>query len=198
MMSPTLMAKQVDCFVGTNRKSIGWTSIVIGSLVSTVFFGYTYFMHLERQQAEAIAEEQTEYADRLQDSLQDMLGLSDRPLVVMHAGTQEPGDEMVVFWSHSAEKLFGWTEDDIRVRGIGVLMAGEQDRYLHARKLEAALQQPVGERKTNFIHCDLKLKSGGLMPVVITAWIVGDHSRSAMAFIDPVSNILEQQVEVVP
>lgn len=198
-MSP--LEKRICEATEPHRKSIGWTSFSLGVLLMfcTMFVSILEHNNATREKVAATKEKETAFRvrgniTRLEDSIRDMLVLSERGLVILYAGEKDKG-ERVVGWSSAAEKLLGWTLDDMKKLGIKALMPSEKIWQEHQKAMERSLWKPLDERKTSVVHCRAKTKSGDIIPVRITAWVVGDHTRSVAAYIEKEASVSEQVVQ---
>lgn len=177
-----------------NRKSIGWFSILGGVTISIIIAFIAMKEHNNAVRERIHVAKMRANVSNLEDSVRDMVSLSDRGLAILYAGTPESGDEVLVGWSPALVTLLGWTLEDINEKGLGIIMTGEADHYKHQAALEKALKRPPGQRRTAVIHCNAKCKDGSMLQVRITAWVVGDLTRSVAAYIEAESNIFEQTI----
>lgn len=128
---------------------------------------------------------------RLEDATRDMLKVSNRSLILYYAGEQKPWDGYVVFWPESAERLLGWTWEDIQERGLGCIMEPEA-RAPHVKALEKFVDIPLEDRKTSVVRKNAVHKDGNLVPVVMSVWVVGSKTRTVAATMDAAENIMEK------
>jgi len=178
-----------------HRKKIGWVSIIGGISLSATLTIIATMEHYDTEYARAKIARHNANISRLEDSIRDLVALSDRPIVIYHAGSAVQGDETVVSWPPSAETLLGWTLDDVNTHGLGIMMPSKEDHVKHNSALEAALKKPPGKRKTSIIFCNAKTKDGSILPVRITVWVVGNQTRSVAAVIEAQSQVVEQHVK---
>ena len=185
---PELLCKKSEPY----RKPIGWFSILAGIAIATMLTAIATVEHWHAEAARAKMAEEEANISRLEDSIRDAISLSDRPIIVYHAGEAGKGDERFIAWPKSAEALLGWTLEDISDKGIAVLMDTDELRLdWHQEALEKALETPPGQRNTVVVHCKVRKKCGDIIPVRIAVWVVGNKTRSILATIEAESNVVE-------
>ena len=163
-------------------------STAIMVLVASAF---TWQEHRYAQEDRGIIAKKFNKITRLEDATRDMLRVSNRPIILYYCGEQKPWDGYVVFWPEAAEKLVGWTWEDIQKRGLGCLMVPE-DREPHVKALEKFVDTPLEERKTSVVRKNAMHKDGHLVPVIMSVWVVGDATRTVAATMDAVDNVVEK------
>ena len=176
------------------RREIGWFSIAGGLLIAGVLAAITVQEHnlaiAERDKASLMRAN----VSRLEDSIRDQVNMSDRGMAIVYAGEDGPGDERLIGWAPALTELLGWTLEDIQEGGLGIIMTSHGDQYKHQTAMEAAIKKPPGQRRTAVIHCQAKRKDGVIIPVRITAWVVGDLTRSVAAYIEAESQVFEKTI----
>jgi len=197
-MSPEIICTATE----PHRKVIGWWSIFFGvTLMATLAASAAWksrqaeIAKASMEVAKAATEDIEDNITRLEDAIRDMVSVSDRPFILYHAGSVESGDERTVSWPPAAEKLLGWTMEDVNQHGLEVMMPNEDDKERHATAMELAITRRPGDRRTSIIHCDVVTKGGEVLPVRITTWVGGDHTRSVAAVIEAESKINEQRIQ---
>lgn len=192
------MMSDIESKTEPYRKPIGWFSIAIGLVMFCILLlVMTFIEHRKAQDDRIVGYElnklllqRQRQMTRLEDAIRDMVNLSDRSIIIYHAGGPEPGDEKVVNWPPSAEKLLGWTYEDVNEHGLEVIVE-EKDREKHKKDIESALNRPVDERKTTILVKDAVCKDGTRKRIRVTTWVVGDSTRSIAAIIEPENMVRE-------
>jgi PAS domain S-box-containing protein len=195
-----MMAKiqEIEEKTEPHRKAIGWTSIIIGIIIFCALSVYITVIEHDNAQSERVLQREflrqsvlkQKHLTKLEDAIRDMVGASNRCIVIYHAGSRQPGDGSVIHWPPAAEKLLGWTWEDVRAGGLE-LMIQPIDREKHHIKMERFIDIPIDQRKTSILYHDAIHKDGHLVPVIVSVWCVGDHTRSLAATIDAQDKVVE-------
>ena len=165
-------------------------------MMAGLLAGISFREHDNAQREREQAARHNRNISLLQDSIRDMVLISDRPLVIYHAGSEVHGDETMISWPPAAEALLGWTLEDVQDCGLEIMIP-EEYKIRHSMKMEEFVAQPPGRRKTAVLNVDAVHKDGGYVPVRLTAWVVGNKTRSIAAHIEPQSQVVEQRLPTV-
>lgn len=189
-----------------HRRVIGWWSLsagIIGFVIVTLML--TMMEHNNAQQERMVAYEKQKLTNemmhinarvsrrltRTEDAIRDMVEVSQRPIVLYYCGEKAPWDGHVVYWPPAAERLLGWTWEDVQKEGLACMIPLEM-RKAHVTQMEVFVDVPLENRKTSIINTEALHKNGSRVPVQMSVWVVGEASRSVAATIDLRENIIER------
>jgi PAS domain S-box-containing protein len=164
-----------------------FSSVVLVLLASAYTWQEHHYAELDRE----IISKKFAKISRLEDATRDMMLMTNRPIILYYAGQRKPWDGYVIFWPAAAEKLLGWTTEDVMEQGLSCMIPKDQ-REPHVIALEKFADVPVADRKTSVIKTDAIHKDGRMIPVVLSVWCVGDDTRTVAATIDAIDNIVER------
>ena len=161
--------------VEKHRKEIGWVSIFGGV---SIFF-MLGFVAFTVQHNRGLMSHNISVLER---AVNDMLRVEDKPLIIVHFNAQQPSG-ILINWPHVAEKLLGWTWQDINENGLTCIMPKEY-RAVHNTKLTEAIARGPTEPKTMTVRA--LHKDGSEIPVKLTVWVSGKESKNVNAIIEAI------------
>ena len=199
------MVSELEIKTEPHRKTIGNLSLMVGLLMFCFITVILIMMEHDNAQEERMLATEDRIASlelkrqaimkgrhltALEDAIRDMVGESERCIVIYHGGLHKDDKGSVVHWPPAAERLLGWTWEDVRDNGLAIMIP-ELDRESHENALRKFLNIPLSERKTSVLHHNAVCKDGSILPVTVSVWAVGDHTRSVAATIDAQEKIVE-------
>lgn len=165
------------------RKSIGWFSILLGIIIFIVLVITTIILDINiREQTE----EKQSNIRQLEEAIHGMVNDAQHPVVIYNAGSPINGDEYIISWPPSAEKLLGWTHYDIMMQGAKVAVPA-----VNNEEPANVLEEALATRKTIVWRTMGVHKDGTKIPLYVTTRVIGSKMRSVAAMLEAQSNIIE-------